>query len=428
MSDLHKYVTVLFWASLPMIFGLLLFTNGFFLRRSSILQHSNCSRLENNLVSTSISSECFPTHFRVVLLIVDALKYEFVEKFVDEASFATYHRNKIPVVAETLKKYPKNSRLFKFLADPPTTTMQRLKSLTTGTLPTFIDIQDNFAADAIMEDNLIVQNKKQGNIIIGDDTWINLYPDMFLRDFTAPSFQVSDLDTVDHKVRKHIFKELDKKDWSLLIGHTLGVDHCGHKHGMHHPEMTRKLNETNILIKDLVDKINEEKTETILMVVGDHGMTESGDHGGDTEDEMESAMFIYSTKHLIDTQMQLNIETKLTVNQIDMVPTIAVILGIPIPFSNIGNLIMEALPSMTKMDDENWSDFDFILHSLHRNIFQIQYYINTYSAENFIADENELTLIGEMYNELNEKIKVVKTRSDLKKVVNLAKNYFNKVF
>jgi predicted AlkP superfamily pyrophosphatase or phosphodiesterase len=31
-------------------------------------------------------------------------------------------------------------RLFGFRADPPTTTSQRLKSITTGTLPTFVDI------------------------------------------------------------------------------------------------------------------------------------------------------------------------------------------------------------------------------------------------------------------------------------------------
>lgn len=38
-----------------------------------------------------------------------------------------------------LKDEPDHSLLAKFYADPPTTTMQRLKGLTTGGLPTFMD-------------------------------------------------------------------------------------------------------------------------------------------------------------------------------------------------------------------------------------------------------------------------------------------------
>ena len=43
------------------------------------------------------------------------------------------------------------------MADPPTTTMQRLKALTTGSLPTFIDAGSNFATNEINEDNIIDQ-------------------------------------------------------------------------------------------------------------------------------------------------------------------------------------------------------------------------------------------------------------------------------
>ena len=39
--------------------------------------------------------------------------------------------------------------LLKFIADPPTTTLQRLKGLTTGSLPTFIDAGSNFAGEVI---------------------------------------------------------------------------------------------------------------------------------------------------------------------------------------------------------------------------------------------------------------------------------------
>ena len=34
--------------------------------------------------------------------------------------------------------------------------------------------------------------------------------------------------------------------------------------------------------------------DTILFVFGDHGMTRSGDHGGDSNDELDAALFVYS--------------------------------------------------------------------------------------------------------------------------------------
>jgi hypothetical protein len=39
-------------------------------------------------------------------------------------------------------------------------------------------------------------------------------------------------------------------------------------------------------------------SETILFVLGDHGMTQTGDHGGDSLDEISSALFVYSPKEL----------------------------------------------------------------------------------------------------------------------------------
>lgn len=42
-------------------------------------------------------------------------------------------------------------------------------------------------------------------------------------------------------------------------------------------------------------------SDTILFVLGDHGMTVSGDHGGDSSDEITSALFVFSPSRLWDT-------------------------------------------------------------------------------------------------------------------------------
>lgn len=43
--------------------------------------------------------------------------------------------------------------------------------------------------------------------------------------------------------------------------------------------------------------------DTVLFVMGDHGMTRTGDHGGDSDDEVDAALFVYSPKPLITCNM-----------------------------------------------------------------------------------------------------------------------------
>lgn len=40
--------------------------------------------------------------------------------------------------------------------------------------------------------------------------------------------------------------------------------------------------------------------DTLVFVFGDHGMTETGDHGGETELETDSALLIYTPRPIFD--------------------------------------------------------------------------------------------------------------------------------
>ena len=46
------------------------------------------------------------------------------------------------------------------------------------------------------------------------------------------------------------------------------------------------------------DVINNLDNDTLLYVFGDHGMTQHGDHGGDSENETTAALFVYSKKDI----------------------------------------------------------------------------------------------------------------------------------
>ncbi|CAK9803101.1 GPI ethanolamine phosphate transferase 3 [Anthophora plagiata] len=423
MSKLWNYLIFQGWMSYLMTAGLLIFTSGFLLNRIARPERAECEYCTNSdcniqqlLQKPEVAANtCLERKTRVVLLVVDALKYEFAYWNNDNSSTSTYYRNKLPIIHELLQTQPMNSRLYKFIADPPTTTMQRLKGLTTGSLPTFIDIGSNFASESINEDNIIDQNIGKGIVFMGDDTWTNLFPGKFERQFPSPSFNVWDLDTVDKDVRYRIFFEMKKKDWSLLIAHVLGIDHCGHKHGANHPEMARKLNDTNTLIKEIIESLED---DTVFFVIGDHGMTKTGDHGGDSSNEVEAAMFVYSMVPLIKYNSPGN-----TVNQIDLVPTLASILGTPIPFSNLGSVIIDSLPSSAK-NEQSKDDLWYSLHSMWRNVAQTKQYIDVYSSDSYLFSNEQLKNLENMYNHLLEQIGHVNTIEEFESFLANSRNYF----
>lgn len=114
-------------------------------------------KIDEILADVNSSSEyCLPQKTRVILLVIDALKYEF-GVYNNETTDPLPFENKLPVFHRLLNEYPEQTRLLKFVADAPTTTLQRLKGMTTGSLPTFIDIGSNFATAEINEDNIIDQ-------------------------------------------------------------------------------------------------------------------------------------------------------------------------------------------------------------------------------------------------------------------------------
>ena len=88
--------------------------------------------------------QMLPKYDLVLMLIVDALRFDFASE--------------LPSISEARKSRSNHTRLFQFVADAPTTTMQRLKGLTTGGLPTFVDIGRSFDAGIdLQEDNWLHQ-------------------------------------------------------------------------------------------------------------------------------------------------------------------------------------------------------------------------------------------------------------------------------
>lgn len=352
------------------VLGIYLFTSGFLLTRLVLEQRSECAvpPVDSARAYTAGSPQagCWhPKNFeKAIVIIVDALRYDFTIPFPAQGSDEKPHHfhNAIPVLYETAVNQPGNAFLLPFIADPPTTTLQRLKGLTTGTLPTFIDAGSNFAGTAIDEDNLLAQlrNASRRIVHLGDDTWHALFPGHFEPNLTHPydSFNVWDLHTVDNGVTEHIFPLMHSSNtnkWDVIFGHYLGVDHAGHRYGPDHPAMTAKLNQMDELFRRMIEQLDD---TTLLVVMGDHGMDAKGDHGGESDDEIQAALWMYSKQKFFGRSSPAHVTPPATakerpVAQIDLVPTLSLLLGMPIPFNNLGKPIEEAFIGAKGNDYEN---------------------------------------------------------------------------
>ena len=97
---------------------------------------------------------------------------------------------------------------------------------------------------------------------------------------------------------------------------------------------------------------------TLLVLLGDHGMNEKGNHGGDSPSEIASALTFMSPRF---KSISKGLESPLAattgyeyhpvVNQVDIVPTLAGLLGFSIPASSVGRLIPQFLSLWQSSDD-----------------------------------------------------------------------------
>lgn len=357
------YTVVLVFLAVLQFIGVYLFTKGFLLSRQVLPDISDGE--------TSV-----PRFEKAVVLVVDALRFDFAVP-VDplHADFNENYHNNLGILHELASSQPQNAVLLKFLADAPTTTLQRLKGLTTGLLPTFIDAGSNFNGDAIDEDNWVLQLHRQNRSIafMGDDTWTALF-DQYIEpslNFPYESLNVWDLHTVDNGVLGHLWPLLEpqnQKIWDVLIGHFLGVDHAGHRYGPNHHAMKEKLRQMDSVVRETVEKLDG---NTLLVVMGDHGMDRTGNHGGDSRDELESTLFLYSKGPRVAFNHRKAEEYDVSdlganfraVNQIDLVPTLANLLGVPVPFNNLGFPI-----------DEAFLDTEQLAHAVELTVNQLARY------------------------------------------------------
>ncbi|XP_066240719.1 GPI ethanolamine phosphate transferase 2 isoform X2 [Saccopteryx leptura] len=319
------------------VLGVALFLRGFFpapVRSSSGTEHeAEPPAPEPSAGGGSNWTKLPPPLFgKVVIMLVDALRDDFVfgSKGVKFMPYTTYLMEK------------GTSHSFVAEAKPPTVTMPRIKALMTGSLPGFIDVVRNLNSPALLEDNVITRAKAAGKRIIfyGDETWMKLFPKHFVEYDGTTSFFVSDYTEVDDNVTRHLDKVLKRGDWDVLILHYLGLDHIGHVSGPSSPLIGRKLSEMDgVLMRIHTALLSEEREAllpSLLVLCGDHGMSESGGHGASSVEEVNTALLLVSSAF---ERKPGDVRHPKHVQQTDLAPTLAIGLGLPIPKHSVGCLL-----------------------------------------------------------------------------------------
>ncbi|KAH9726379.1 GPI ethanolamine phosphate transferase 3 [Citrus sinensis] len=383
------------------IVGILIFTRGFLLTRTELPYYSNCSDVSESPCFTGQSypyqnqsnSCCWtrPAVDRLVIIVLDALRFDFVAP-------STFFKEPKPwmdklQVLQKLASTKRSARIFKAIADPPTTSLQRLKGLTTGGLPTFIDVGNSFGAPAILEDNLIHQ--------------------------------------VDNGCIEHLLPSLYEEDWDVLIAHFLGVDHAGHILGVDSVPMIEKLEQYNEILDKVIEVLDNQSgpgglhENTFLLVMGDHGQTINGDHGGGSAEEVETSVFAMSFKKPPST-MPSEFDTSSCEMDLDQKKTCISSFQqqqcqpcLVSPFLLEGAVIGRVSPELYALGPGTWNLENNIegncpnqkeeewmqnyCNVLCINSWQVKRYIDIYSASSVIGFSSEdLLHISDMYAQAEE--------------------------
>lgn len=296
---------------------------------------------------------------KTVLIVIDALGADFIPSIVKKPDSKLMDIQPTMSFVESLLS-DKKALGFTGHAATPTVTMPRIKAIVSGTIPSFVDIIYNLAANnqKFESTNIIELAKSRGKQIVfyGDDTWLALFRrEIFLRANETFSFFATDYTTVDTNVTSNVMPELERiNEWDIMILHYLGLDHIGHVYGSRKSTLIQsKLVEMDNVIKNIFEVLIKDLNQsTLIIICGDHGMSDSGNHGGGSKLEADTAMIFIpiNNKYKLDfSSITKEIDELVgshAINQVDLAVTVSMLTGLPIPDKSKGRLITHIMDTL----------------------------------------------------------------------------------
>src|SRR4029079_12883709 len=118
----------------------------------------------------------------------------------------------------------------------------------------------------------------------------------------------------------------------FLVVHFVGLDHAGHAWG---PQSDRYAVTARSLDGKIDGLLRAVDAETTVVITSDHAITNRGGHGGSDAQARPTPLVLLGPG--------IRRVSGLAVDQVDLTPTLAALIGVPIPAQSTGRIIHEAL-------------------------------------------------------------------------------------
>ncbi|NXG43184.1 PIGN transferase, partial [Psilopogon haemacephalus] len=195
-------------------------------------------------------------------------------------------------------------------------------------------------------------------------------------DFGAQDAAKLDMWVFDHvksflnssRSNQTLFSALNEEKVVLFL-HLLGIDTNGHAHrpsSREYKENIRKVDEGVKEIASIIDDFYGNDGKTAFILTSDHGMTDWGSHGAGHPSETLTPLIVWGagvnypqkvTSQFFEDdflkEWKLENLKRLDVNQADIAPLMASLIGVPFPLNSVGTLPLEYLNSSAHFKAES---------------------------------------------------------------------------
>ncbi|XP_074998631.1 GPI ethanolamine phosphate transferase 1 isoform X8 [Calonectris borealis] len=185
-------------------------------------------------------------------------------------------------------------------------------------------------------------------------------------DFGAQDAAKLDMWVFDHvksffnssRSNQTLFSALNEEKVVLFL-HLLGIDTNGHAHrpnSREYKENIKKVDEGVKEIASMIDNFYGNDGKTAFVLTSDHGMTDWGSHGAGHPSETLTPLIVWGagvnypqkvTSQFFEDnflkEWKLENLKRLDVNQADIAPLMASLIGVPFPLNSVGTLPLEYL-------------------------------------------------------------------------------------
>lgn len=277
----------------------------------------------------------------VVLVVVDGLRYD--------ASLQMPYLNQLRGQgAEYISE-----------VTPPSLSLPAWTTLVTGASPEASGVTTNWHQGPVRVESLFNGVRRSGGKsgVVGSATWSELFPGLIdvrryvygpgetaSADRTIPAVYGSDVssdlgaDASVVQASTALLKGESGPVPELLVIHLLGVDELGHAYGGRSEQYDQGTANVDALLKEVTGALD--LSRQTLVVTGDHGQLDRGGHGG-AEPEVVRTPLVLVGKGI--ARPRTTGRAPAVVQQTDVAPTLAVLLGVGTPAEGVGRPLFSAL-------------------------------------------------------------------------------------